>query len=205
MDNIIVRQPTSTDDFSKIASCIYLTDPFIYPAAFGTDIAKATCAISKLMNIKNGLFHLNNLVLAFHEEEICGVLLYNKNGSEWDVNKNIDLLQGIVPSIENFRLVSEVYFSIEATPPPIGHVEVIACCVMPEFRNIGVGKLMLEWLIREYSNHTLTLDVLANNSAAINLYKKCGFVIMNEFTGFSLEESERPDCYRMIRTTKNIV
>lgn len=199
MSNVIVRRARNTDDLLRIASCIYLTDPFIYPAAFGTDIDQATCAMLKLMGIENGLFHPDNLALALHGEDICGILLYNKDGAVWDRVQCADLVQGTVPSNENFDYVSEVYFSVESVTPPEDHIEVIACCVMPEFRNMGVGKRMLDWLVSEYFEYTLTLDVLANNSSAIGLYQKCGFKITEELKGFSLEESTRPDCYRMVR------
>lgn len=198
MFDVIVRRAKNTDDFLRIASCIYLTDPFIYPAAFGKDIHQAACAISKLMGIKDGLFHPDNLVISFHEEDICGILLYNKDGAVWDQNQCADLVQGIVPNSENFAYVSEAYFSAEAATPPKAHIEVIACFVRPEFRRMGVGKRMLEWLVSEYSEYTLSLDVLANNHAAISLYEKCGFQITAEHKGFSIEESSRPDCYHMV-------
>ena len=103
MANIIVRRARNTDDFIKIASCIYLTDPFIYPAAFGSDNRQAAYAISKLMSIENGLLHPDNITLALHREEICGILLYNKDGALWDRSRCINLVQRIVPSIENFE------------------------------------------------------------------------------------------------------
>lgn len=199
MSNIIVRRARNTDDLLKIASCIYLTDPFIYPAAFGTDIHQATYAISKLMGVEDGLFHPDNLVLALHGEEICGIVLYNKDGAVWNRVQCTNLVQGIVPSIENFNYVSDAYFSVESVTPPENQIEVIACCVMPKFRNMGVGKRMLEWLITDYPEYKLTLDVLANNPSAISLYKKCGFQITEGLKGFSIEKSTRPDCYHMIR------
>jgi len=199
MSNVIVRRARNTDDIPRIASCVYLTDPFIYPAAFGTDAHQAAYAISKLMGIEDGLFHPDNLAIAFHEEAICGILLYNKDGAVWDQNQCADLVHGIVPNSDNFAYVSEVYFSVESTTPPKDHIEVIACCVMPEFRNMGVGKSMLDWLITNYPTYTFTLDVLANNPAAISLYKKFGFQITEALKGFSMEESTRPDCYHMIR------
>ena len=200
MDNIIVRRARNTDDVLKIASCIYLTAPFIYPAAFGTDIYQAADAISKLMCIENGLLHFDNIALALCGKEICGILLYNKDGAVWDRRKCTNLVKGMVPCIENFEYVSDLYFSVESSTPPEKYIEVIACCVMPEFRNMGVAKCMLGWLIEEYSEYNLTLDVLANNPVAIRLYQKYGFRIMEEFKGFSLEESTRPVCYNMVRT-----
>ena len=199
MANIVVRKAENTDDYKKIASCIYITDPFIYPVAFGVNIDRAVCAISKLMTIKNGLFHPDNVALAFYGKEVSGVLVYNKNGATWNSNECITAVQENIPSIENFIYASDEYFVAEAVAPPTNHIEVIACSVMPKFRNMGVGKKLLNWLIQEYPEYTLTLDVLANNQAAINLYKRCGFRIVEEIKGFSLKEELRPDCYRMER------
>ncbi len=199
MIDIVIRCAEGTVDFQQIASCIYLTDPFIYPAAFGPDIRQAANAISKLMSIEDGLFHPNNLVIAVHGEKICGILLYNKDGAAWNRSECIDLVQGIVPSIKNFCYVSDAYFSAEAISPPKKHIEIVACCVMPEFRKMGISKCMFDWLIKEYIGYTFTLDVLAENLAAISLYKKYGFLMVEEHKGFSLEEATRPDCYRMLR------
>lgn len=199
MSNVIVRRAENTDDFIKIATCIYLTDPFIYPAAFGTDINLAAHAISKLMSIENGIFHLDNIIIAVYDEEICGILLHNKDGVGWNRSQCTDLVQKIVPSIENFDYVSDVYFSVESAAPPENHIEIIACCVLPGFRNMGIGKKMIDWLVQEYPTKIFTLDVLANNLCALQLYKKCGFEIVGEMKGFSLEEESQPDCYRMVR------
>lgn len=197
MNNIVVRLAKNTDDLLKIASCIYLTDSFIYPAAFGVNIEQAANAISKLMNIKDGLFSLDNIVLAICEEEICGIVLYNKKGVVWNKDICTELIKEIVPSIEQFNRVADEYFSVEAVRPIENHIEVIACCVLPNFRNRGIARCMLEWLIKEYPEDTLQLDVLADNSAAIRLYKTCGFQIVEKFRGFSVDELTRPDCFRM--------
>lgn len=199
MGDVIVRHARNNDDYKKIASCIYLTDPYIYSAAFGAEIQLAAYAISKLMAINGGLFSCDNLVLALCGDEICGVLLYNKDGVTWNLKECIDEIQGIVPNEKDFIYVADTYFSVEAAVPPANHMEIIACCVMPGFRNMGIGKMMLNWLIQEYPEHILTLDVLVDNGAAINLYKKCGFEIVEELKGFSLDEKSRPDCYHMVR------
>ena len=99
MDYISVRCPDDKDDLLKISLCIYLTDPFIYPAAFGANIQDASIAISKLMCIKNGLFNINNFVIALYREEICGILLYNEVGAVWNTNECVDMVDKYVPSI----------------------------------------------------------------------------------------------------------
>ena len=105
MSNISVRKANEHDDFFKIASCIYLTDPFIYPAAFGNDIGKATQAIVRLMGIDNGLFSIDNIAVALYDNEICDILLYNKGSAEWDSNEAIKasaLLSPPVPIVSTW-------------------------------------------------------------------------------------------------------
>ena len=204
MSDVVIRCARNSDDFLKIAAAVYLTDPYIYPAAFGIDYNQAICAISKLMSVEKGLFHYSNFILALHEEEICGILLYNREGVMWDQQQCEEVLQGVLPHMENFISVSKQYFIEEATTPPFQHIEIIALCIMPKFRNRCVGKKLLSWMMEKYSEYTLTLDVLVNNVAAIKLYEKCGFKIIEEYKGFSLEESNRPDCYHMIKEPEYI-
>ena len=199
MDEIMIRPANESDNYESIASCIYLTDPFIYPAAFGADVKQGAYAITKLMSIKGGLFHSKNLILALCGDKICGVLLYNRNGAQWNQEECTDLIRGVIPDVENFECVSELYFSQEASAPQKNHIEVMVCCVMPEFRNMGIGEKMLNWLINEFPDYTFDLDVLADNPAAIRLYRKCGFHIIGEMKGFSLAKESRPNCYRMSR------
>ena len=199
MSNISVRKANEHDDFFKIASCIYLTDPFIYPAAFGNDIGKATQAIVRLMGIDNGLFRIDNIAVALYDNEICGILLYNKGSAKWDSDRAVKLLSDIIPDTENFRCVCEKYFAIEAKTQQAGHIELIACCTLPDFRGMGAGKKLIEWMTTEYNDYFINLDVLADNPAAISLYKKYGFEITESYKGFSLIESARPDCLHMVR------
>ena len=55
------------------------------------------------------------------------------------------------------------------------------------------------WMTTEYNDYFINLDVLADNPAAISLYKKYGFEITESYKGFSLIESARPDCLHMVR------
>lgn len=202
MSDVLVRRAESGDDLPAIASCLYLTDPFIYPAAFGSDPQRAAQAITALMNLEGNLFHLANLAVALQGDAICGALLLNESGTRWDAGECAEAMSGIVPNIAAFARVSDAYFSAEAADPPLGTVELVACCVVPEFRNRGIGRMLLEWLIKENGDSVIALDVLADNAPAIALYKKCGFIPVRSFKGFALSEDARPDCYRMERVPR---
>lgn len=199
MNKIVVRKAAQTDSFYQIASCIYQTDPFIYPSAFGLDRHQAAKAISELMKLPGGLFCYENILVALCDDQICGVLLCNRFGACWDQEQCNRAVKEYVPDLAQFIYVSQAYFSKEAVCPPEQHIEVIACCVDSQFRKKGVAHAMLAHLTREHREDTVTLDVLADNDAAINLYSECGFKIMKKYKGFSMDQSNLPDAYRMIR------
>lgn len=204
MSKITIRHAKNTDNFLKIATCLYFTDPFIYPAAFGKNVQQAAYAISKLMNTDGNLLNYKNIVIALRDEEVCGILLYNKGGAVWDTSICADMIDGMVPNLKNFICVSDKYFSEESISLPENRIEIVACCVMPGFRNLGIGKQLISWITKEYPRYILELDVLVNNIVAVNLYKKAGFRIINTFKGFSIEELSRPECYRMIKEPETI-
>lgn len=199
MNDTLVRRASERDDRLAIASCLYLTDPFIYPAAFGNEPRRGAQAIAALIDLKAGLFHSKNLAIALYGDTICGVLLFNRGGVQWDFERCTEAVRSIVPNIAAFEYVAKEYFSDEASAPSDGYVKAVACCVMPEFRNKGIGRDLLDWLIKDNPRSAISLDVLANNAAAIALYKKLGFTTVRSFKGFCLDEKHRPSCYRMER------
>ena len=52
----------------------------------------------------------------------------------------------------------------------------VSIAVMPESRKKGIGQAMLDHLIRRVETGTLKLEVRRSNQAAIELYRKNGFV-----------------------------
>lgn len=199
MSNIIVRQALSTDSFPQIAACLYRTDPYIYPSAFGSDLHDAALAISALMSIPDNLFYYKNILVAVSENQVCGVLLLNEFGAYWDPVQCNQAVKNYIPNMEHFQTTAQEYFSVESACPPPHCVEVIACCVDPKFRQKGVAHALLSHLIQTHKEHTITLSVLVSNDTAIALYSKCGFKIAEKQKGFCLNKSDSPDIYRMIR------
>ena len=71
-------------------------------------------------------------------------------------------------------------------------------CVDEKHRGRGVGKAMLETFISQHTNTKMGLSVLKDNTNAISLYKKMGFVQASESDGFSLDKT-KPECLKMER------
>lgn len=58
----------------------------------------------------------------------------------------------------------------------MGHV--ISLAVRPSWRRRGIGKLLLTSLLRYFGEHNVSrvyLEVRRSNSAAVSLYRRCGF------------------------------
>lgn len=62
------------------------------------------------------------------------------------------------------------------------NADIINIVVNPEYRNQYIASLLLSYMINNLNNNieTITLEVSADNIAALNLYKKFNFEIINE-------------------------
>ncbi len=199
MSMIDVRTANESDCFLEIAECIYATDPFIYPTAFGYDKEKAVLAISELIKIPGSLFHYSNIFVAVEDNSVCGVLLYNEQGAEWNTERFYLLVNEFLEDKQRFEYASNTYFEEEAKQPEDNHIEIVAVCVAPEYRGRGIASKLLTAFIEMKASKILELDVLSNNESAIRLYLRCGFQITAQYKGFSITEATRPDCYHMVR------
>lgn len=197
-----IRYACEADNFKDIARCIYMTDPFIYPSAFGPDIENAAHAITKLMTIQGNLFDYRRLIVATIDDQIKGILMYSEPGTTWNQQKCNEAVQDCIPSMRDFQYVSKNYFSEEVAISQANHVEIVACCVAPDARQQGLAKRMFQCIIAEKQGCTMTLDVLAENQAAIALYSKCGFAIASSYKGFSMPPDPQPNCYHMVHNVK---
>lgn len=199
MSRFFVRSATPADDLLAIAACLYLTDPFIYPTAFGENAETAARAIARLMAIPESVLSIQNIYVAVDGDRICGVLLFNQCGTAWDTAGYYEQIKNYIDSRENFEYAAEHYFTAVAKPPKQNHVEIVAVCTCPEYRQKGVAQLLLSRFAEEKAPLSLCLDVLANNAGAIRLYSRLGFSVVDQFHGFNAPGKPRPACYRMIR------
>ncbi len=192
------------DRKSDIARCIYQTDRFIYPEAFGDDIEKASNAIKRIIGMDGCLFDYKNMIVARYNGQVCGVCLMYDGTGEWDAGRienriGKDLMPDRIK--EGFANASENYFrKIVSDDLKNDTVELVACSVDEGFRRKGIGRKMLLAMAEKYSEKTIILDVLCENTIAIRLYESVGFVKQGEpFGGFAPEGLEAPMCWRMIK------
>lgn len=66
-------------------------------------------------------------------------------------------------------------------------MEIATIGVSPEFRRKGIGGMMMSWILKEAKRNGCTniiLSVRESNNAAINLYRKFGFVDLDRRKGY---------------------
>ena len=174
---------------SDIAGLIYDTDPYIYPAMFSSR-EDAVHIIPKMIMGGDNMFSPNNLFIAEANDSVIGIILWHRGGLEWN-DRVYRESGGHSPYIDE---VNRRYFS---SYKAISSDTVSILNVCTSVRGKGVGGKILDVFINETPG-PYELYVLADNEAAIELYKKKGFTITEELQGFSIPPKDLP-CYKMER------
>ncbi|OPZ77002.1 MAG: ribosomal-protein-alanine N-acetyltransferase [Alphaproteobacteria bacterium ADurb.Bin438] len=60
----------------------------------------------------------------------------------------------------------------------LDEVEILTICVLKEYRNQGIGKILLNKAFSLAKNTIFFLEVNENNTPAIKLYHSCGFEVV---------------------------
>ena len=96
------------------------------------------------------VFNIQNML----EDDISKVIVYEENGS-----------------VVAFMLATCLYET----------VDILSVVVEPKYRRKKIASLLFDYLISELNEdvETITLEVAVDNEAAIELYKKFGFEIIN--------------------------
>lgn len=199
-----ISEASGSDKKIEIAKCLYGTDRFIYPEAFGENTEEASKAISRIIGMDGCLLDYKNLIVARYNGQVCGVCLVSDGEGKWNkeaIRKRIgpDLLPERI--VEGFNHASDEYFSqFHKEHPDENKVEIVAFCVEEGFRRKHVGSALLSFVVEKYGEKTIILTVLADNTAAISLYKHHGFAVINEKKeGFAPVGLHCPDCMEMER------
>lgn len=192
---VTVRGLKPADDMKSAAGLIYDTDPYIYPAAFGSR-RRATSVLPKLMR-EDCVFHVSNIRIAELNGEIVGIALVVDAASH---TAPPPLGRGC--NRKGFADARERYFSaISDAVSSINNSAHLAClCVKQGHRGERIGEILLKRVIQECQERGLsaiTLDVLAENSVAVRLYEKYGFQQESAEPGYAFG-TEAPLCWRMV-------
>lgn len=177
---------------SEAGRVLYLTDPEIYPTAFGSEDDVAA-VFPYLSEEKDGLFAPENILAALEDDRVCGVLVAC-NGAKWEKGAlDRAFSEAGLQAPDGAADAEEKYFAYEAEHETGDYV--LCLCVSPEFRNKGIARKLLKSYLAD--KERVTLECLADNAAALALYRSEGFKDVKEYYGYSAPGTPRVKVIRL--------
>ena len=179
-----MRELSPEDDLGRAGELLYEVDPFIFPDFLG-DSEKAKVLGPELFNdTENGLFSFNRTLVADENGQLDGILCYRTSDvAPWDkeaVKERFEKTGVELPA--EFERANDNYMKkITDAELPEGAAEIEFLATAPEARGKGIATKLINKLKDSGEFKELHLDVLGNNENALNLYKKLGFEVTDEF------------------------
>jgi len=129
---------------------------------------------------------LKQIVSVLEEAEYT-VTTYPEDGADFTVEKEREWVKNHMEGDGKLLVVAEIDGEIAGSADlhngerkRIQHIATVGITVLKDFRGLGIGKALMETVIGWASDHPVIekigLGVFSNNTGAINLYKKLGFV-----------------------------
>lgn len=186
------------EQLKQIAGLIYDTDLYIYPALFGKRKNAMELIPAMLGNGKDNMFRLQNIYVATLSGRIVGLILWKNGRFRWKPEVLQDTAKKLrVELSEYLDYVSEAYMNKYDLKECGGNISLINMCVAEEMRGMGIGTRLLHDFVKGHIGMNIRLCVLKSNKNAVKMYQSCGFTVIKEYQGFSVE-SLKPDCFEML-------
>ena len=195
-NEITYRQATFYDSIADIAKLIYLTDPYIYPSAFSSyDDKKWIDLVNRCLLDEKNFYFVDNLYVAEKNGKILALIVAVKNGKSYRF-----LPDSYEPSSPVQRMVEGYYSPLsKEILESIDGSTVVNFCTDISHQNKGIGKNLLKYYLTLENVSPTYLDVISDNTVAVNLYEKLGFNRIKSYLGFSGNEPKPINCYSMKR------
>lgn len=177
----------SDNNLKTVCKLIFQTDPYIYPALFGTERDAIKILEKIIPTDTDEMFSINNIYVAIEEEKIIALILWKKGSMNWNkrlFQENIKEIGIKLP--DTFELVCEKYFDSYCDQSLEEIVSLINVCVLKEYRKKGIAKKMLEVFLDENAEDKYELFCLEDNKSALSLYRSCGFKIISRQKAFTV-------------------
>mgnify|MGYP001851578737 CR=1 FL=1 len=193
---IYVRSMQDNDDKRAISKLIYYTDKYIYPPAFKKVRIAMKVFSDFLLNQKEGLFSQRNILVATKYGHVVGisVVLDTPPVKKIDCDQLMEKYKSLPLS---FRHVTQNYFNNITSYIDKDTVYILCISVHYQYRRQRVGEILIKNILQKYPGKKIKLHVLCDNVAAINLYKKYGFVCEETTQAGYAYNTEKPLCYEM--------
>ncbi len=169
----------SKDEYSAVAKLIYQTDAYLYPDLFGS-IENAKKLLPYLLEDKRSHWYKDYIYVAKENGSVIGIITVIPFNVDWNyASVQMAYMECGLELDDRVKAVCE-YFAKASENIGIG---ASACniCIREDYRGNGIGSFMLEKVIEMVGHNNIELSVLADNTAAIHLYEKYGFVTVRQF------------------------
>lgn len=187
----------------EIAGLIYDTDRYIYQGMFGSRQNAIKVIPTLLSGNEDRMFRLSNLYAAVMEEEIVGLILWVKGKLQWNPGVLCEVLRNLgIKSPEYLNEVYSQYLSRYDSTDNYEKISLLNVCVDKKKRNAGIGRRLLMSFLEKHPKEDMELCVLKDNEAAVKLYQDCGFLVVEEYPGFSTNPI-KPKAVGMTRVSNN--
>ena len=186
-----IRFANKKDNFKNIAKLLYGVDPYIYPYWFRNDIEQAIDVLSEIIAEKDSIFYYKNTIVAEVDGELVGYFCFipanakvNRNYSKWNTSFEANhVISGYILDVIENLIVDDS--------------GVVGLYVNPTHRRHGIATKMFEFYMNNVVAKTYSLEVLATNGPAINLYNKFNFKTVRAYYGYNGYRRKKPLCYIM--------
>jgi ribosomal protein S18 acetylase RimI-like enzyme len=187
----------------EIAGLIYDTDRYIYQGMFGSRQNAIKVIPTLLSGNEDRMFRLSNLYAAVMEEEIVGLILWVKGKLQWNPGVLCEVLRNLgIESPEYLNEVYSQYLSRYDSTDNYEKISLLNVCVDRKKRNTGIGRRLLMSFLEKHPKEDMELCVLKDNEGAVKLYQDCGFLVVEEYPGFSTNPI-KPKAVGMTRVSNN--
>lgn len=187
----------------EIAGLIYDTDRYIYQGMFGSRQNAIKVIPTLLSGNEDRMFRVSNLYAAVMEEEIVGLILWVKGKLQWNPGVLCEVLRNLgIESPEYLNEVYSQYLSRYDSTDNYEKISLLNVCIDRKKRNTGIGRRLLMSFLEKHPKEDMELCVLKDNEGAVKLYQDCGFLVVEEYPGFSTNPI-KPKAVGMTRVSNN--
>lgn len=185
---MLIRKLSLTDDLIRVGELIYATDPYVYPAVTD-DVKQGAKLFASLIKSDSNYFCVDNIVVAEVDNAIIGVLIYSNSTKFWATEHVKSVAAQLdIPLSVHFHYLCDIYFSKSHTWFKSDTAYISNLSVLKSHRGKGIGSALLDYVLTP-SDKSFTLDTLAYNTKALNLYARKGFHVTDKVFAFTLDDS----------------
>lgn len=189
------QNPTA-EDIAKVAEYIHETDKYIYPLVCRDPLDGSWQEfIGQCLMAPDNFYNSDYITLIKSDGETVGLAAVVPCGRALNFCDGIRVPKEIQNGIDT---INQGYFQplVKELRELCGSC-VVNICVDRKHRQKGIGTALMKHCVELYGDKPMHLDVVAENTSALRLYRSFGFEVEREYEGFAGERTVT--CLHMVR------